>query len=175
MDVSREQLRLGAANARKAGVELQVRLGDAYDLGAIAEAPFDLVIAIASFQYVPDLGRALASAFNVLRPGGRIIFSIPHPVMDALDASVLSAGAGAGPSYAYRGPVRWKWEPEDPFEFVTYRRTVADIINQVIAAGFRVQRIEELMPVAEEPQWSDAERRLRTSFPSFLVVEACKE
>ncbi|MCH9684737.1 MAG: class I SAM-dependent methyltransferase [Deltaproteobacteria bacterium] len=174
VDVSQEQLRRGTVNAQKAGVEVRTLLGDAYDLGSPGEEQFDLVVAIASFQYVPDLARALAAAFQILRPGGRIIFSIPHPIMEVFDASVLSVEDGADPRYSYRGPVQWKWEPDDEFEFVTYRRTVADIINQVVGEGFQVQRVEELMPLKQEPDWTDVEREIRTRYPSFLVVQAIK-
>ncbi len=174
IDVSQEQLRRGADNARKAGVEVRTVLGNAYDLGSVGEERFELVVAIASLQYVPDLPRALTSAFQALLPSGRMVFSVPHPIMDAFDASVLSVENGADPRYSYRGPVQWKWDAGDEFEFVTYRRTVADIINQVIGAGFQVQRVEELMPVQAEPDWSDVEREVRTRYPSFVVVQAFK-
>lgn len=174
VDVSQEQLRRGVQNARTTGVEVRTVLGNAYDLGSLGEERFDLAVAIASLQYVPDLARALTSAFQALLPNGRMVFSIPHPIMDAFDASVLSAEDGADPRYSYRGPVRWKWDPGDEFEFVTYRRTVADIINHVIGAGFQVKRIEELLPVQPQPDWSEVEQEVRTRFPSFLVVQAFK-
>ena len=174
VDVSREQLRLGTENARKAGVEVRTVLKDAHELGSLWEAEFELVVAIASLQYIPDLAKAFAAAFQALVPTGRMVFSIPHPVMDALDAAVLSPEDGADPRYSYRGPVQWKWNPDDEFEFVTYRHTVADVLNGLVEAGFRVMRVEELMPVRTEPDWSEVERDVRTRFPSFLVVEACK-
>ncbi len=174
VDVSREQLHRGTESAREAGVEVRTALGNAYDLGSVHDERFELVIAIASFQYVPDLAKALTSAFQALVPKGRLVFSIPHPVMDAFDAAVLSVEDGADPKYSYRGPVQWKWDPDDEFEFVTYRRTVADIINDVVGAGFQIERLDELMPVRTEPDWSRVEQEIRTRFPSFLVVSALK-
>lgn len=173
VDVSQEQLRRGTADAEVAGVQVRTVLGNAYDLESLQER-FDVVVAIASFQYVPDLPRALTSAFEALRPNGRIVFSVPHPIMEAFDASVLSKENNADPKYSYRGPVQWKWESGDEFEFVTYRRTMSDIINQVIGAGFRIKRVEELMPVHTEPDWNEVEHEVRTRFPSFVVVEALK-
>ena len=43
---------------------------------------FDLVAACMSLQDMADVSGALRGAFAVLRPGGRLAFSVPHPATD---------------------------------------------------------------------------------------------
>lgn len=174
VDVSQEQLRLGSENARMAAVEVRTVLANAYELDALGAERFELAIAIASLQYVPDLARAFRAVHRTLTPTGRLVFSVPHPFMGAFEASVLSPEDQADPRYAYRGAVRWKWDPSDAFEFVTYRRTMADIINALVRTGFQIERVEELLPKIPEPDWNEVEREVRTRFPSLLVIAAAK-
>jgi ubiquinone/menaquinone biosynthesis C-methylase UbiE len=47
-------------------------LGDAVDL-PFAEATFDAAISTQTFEYLPNVGAALAEVFRVLKPGGRVL------------------------------------------------------------------------------------------------------
>ena len=46
--------------------------GDAADL-PFNEAAFDAVLSTQTFEYLPDVGAALAEVFRVLKPGGRVL------------------------------------------------------------------------------------------------------
>lgn len=61
------------ARRRCAGLaNVGFRLGDAADL-PFAEATFDAVLSTQTFEYLPDVGAALAEVFRVLKPGGRVL------------------------------------------------------------------------------------------------------
>jgi SAM-dependent methyltransferase len=82
VDVSREQLRY----AREAAAELgaDARFLQATVTGVpLPDDAFDLAVSSWAFQWVPDLDAALAEAHRVLRPGGRLAFSVDHPFYKA--------------------------------------------------------------------------------------------
>lgn len=72
LELSPDMLDRARANAALAGLEgAAFRQGGAESL-PYADASFDLVISNGVLNLVPDKARALAEAFRVLRPGGRM-------------------------------------------------------------------------------------------------------
>jgi 2-polyprenyl-3-methyl-5-hydroxy-6-metoxy-1,4-benzoquinol methylase len=53
----------------------------ATDLSHIQDASFDRVLAVFLFNYltVEQMNQCMSEVFRVLRPGGKFIFSVPHP------------------------------------------------------------------------------------------------
>lgn len=64
-------LRIGMAMAR-ARDNLSFEVGDAYDLGRLADRSFDVVVLNAVFHWLPEKTGPLLSFWRVLRPGGRL-------------------------------------------------------------------------------------------------------
>jgi sarcosine/dimethylglycine N-methyltransferase len=100
----------GAAElTRLVGLQDRVRVlhGDV-TAAPLADGSVDAVISQEALLHVPDKGRALAEAFRVLRPGGRVAFTdwIVHAPLAAPDAALLWEGMAAqtlqSPS-GYRG------------------------------------------------------------------------
>jgi SAM-dependent methyltransferase len=84
VDVRPEFVEAAASAARAIGVDdrLSAQHGDMRDLGALAEDPFDVVLANNSFIYLPtaaDMTSALAQFRRVLRPGGDVVFHHANP------------------------------------------------------------------------------------------------
>jgi SAM-dependent methyltransferase len=173
LDLSSEQLAIGREQAARLGVSLDFIEGSMDDLSGLLDSAFDLVLSVCALHYGSDLHRIFSEVARVLKEGGRFIFSVDHPVMLALGAAELWPEENGDPHYDYRGPVRWKWRPENEFEFVTFRRPVADYLNGLVAAGFILERFLELCP-KPDPNWSERERVLRTRFPSLLIIKARK-
>lgn len=73
LDNSEHMVGEAAARVSAAGLagSVTVRQGDATALD-LAEASVDFVVAAQVFSYVADVGRAVAEAARVLRPGGRL-------------------------------------------------------------------------------------------------------
>ncbi len=64
---------LAVATDRNAGrANVEFRVGDAVGL-PIADASVDGVVAVQVYEYVADVAAALAEAFRVLKPGGRLV------------------------------------------------------------------------------------------------------
>ncbi|MFJ9829544.1 SAM-dependent methyltransferase [Streptomyces sp. NPDC101160] len=72
--VSRFEAGSGTEKAAARGLSDRVRFehGDYAELGHHADGSFDAVMAMESLQYAPDLPKALAELFRVLRPGGAL-------------------------------------------------------------------------------------------------------
>jgi ubiquinone/menaquinone biosynthesis C-methylase UbiE len=66
------------AKARAAVPEAVFHHGDLTSLPA-ESASFDLVVCALALEHVADLNAAIAEMSRVLRPGGRMILSDPHP------------------------------------------------------------------------------------------------
>lgn len=69
LDISRTFVEIASENARRAGVDVSVRQGDASQM-PFPDASFDLVVCQAAFKNFSRPQDALNEMFRVLRPGG---------------------------------------------------------------------------------------------------------
>ena len=75
VDVSATASELAQANAREAGVDVQLQVGNVLDLAGLSDDSFDLVIdnhLLHCIVAADDRARVLASLYRVLVPGGRL-------------------------------------------------------------------------------------------------------
>ena len=173
IDLSREQL--GHA----------VALFDDYDLeseidvveGTVTELPFaddrfDLAFNTWVFQWVPDLRACFAETHRVLRSGGRLVFSMPHPFFSLVDPDTHELEE----SYFDTGRHVVVDQRDDYPDLVTYRRRVSDIYNALEETGFDVDRLLE--PGSSDPDdheagpWGESPPELRAKLPRVLIVAA---
>ena len=86
-DVSPAMLEIARARARALGREVDLCVGDAQDLPFAGER-FDSVVSTLALCTIPEERRALAEAWRVLRPGGRLILlehvRSPQPLVRVL-------------------------------------------------------------------------------------------
>ena len=86
LDISRTFVQMASENARQAGVEVDVRQGNAADM-PFADDSFDLVVCQAAFKNFTEPGRAIDEMHRVLRPGGTAV--IQDMRREALDADIV--------------------------------------------------------------------------------------
>jgi ubiquinone/menaquinone biosynthesis C-methylase UbiE len=72
VDVSRSFVEIASTSARRAGVSVDFRHGDASDLPFPGEC-FDLIVCQAAFKNFAEPVRALDEMYRVLRPGGTAV------------------------------------------------------------------------------------------------------
>jgi SAM-dependent methyltransferase len=108
VDLSPEMIRLArdAANAR--GFDIEWRTGDVTRL-ADPLAVFDAIHARVLFQFLPDVPGALRELRRVLKPGGRLLASIPGALSPIYRASWMRHLPGGVPGNNYLLP----WELEN--------------------------------------------------------------
>ncbi len=193
VDPSSEQL----AHARKLadghGVRVQFLEGIAEDLRSLPDGSFDIVLSSYAFDYVADLGRAYREAWRVLKPGGIFVFCLSHPWFQAV-GWYLSVDPDAPEVLDYSSwPVlrEWDWVYEDgtSARFVEQLRTLEQILNDLLDAGFMLERLveqsfvdvknassEEMarLPYVYDVDTESKEYEMRRKLPSTLIVKARK-
>lgn len=173
IDLSTEQLGFARDLIADRGVEVDLVQGDVTDLGMFEDGCFDVACNAFVFQWVDDVEGCVREAFRVLRPGGRFAFATPHP----FDAIVDPETHAVEESYFDTGRHVVVDESREA-NLVTYRNTVSDYLNALVAAGFDVERTIE--PGSSDPDdydpgpWGEHPRDLQSKVPRVLGVLARK-
>lgn len=146
LDVSGGQLaqarRLDRSTGRTAGPLVQA------DGQALPFAPgaFDLVVsAFGAVPFVADSAGLTREVARVLRPGGRFVFSVTHPVRWAFPDDPGPGGLTVRQSYFDRSPYV-ETDAGGQVTYVEHHRTLGDRVRELVAAGLV---LEDLV----EPEW----------------------
>ncbi|MDA0565914.1 methyltransferase domain-containing protein [Streptomonospora sp. S1-112] len=145
IDVSHRQLQHARRLDEETGVRVPAVEADAQRL-PFAAGSFDAVCsAYGGFPFVPDAAAALAEAARVLRPGGRLVFSVSHPLRWCFADDPTERGLTVEHSYFDR---RAYVEEDDAGRavYVEHHRTVGDWVRAVTAAGLVLRDLVE-------PEW----------------------
>jgi SAM-dependent methyltransferase len=139
----------------------------------LPEAQFDLVYSSLAFHYVEDAARLYAMIHRALVPGGRLVFSTEHPIFMAPSAPgwrTAEDGRKSWPidGYFREGRRETNWLAPG---VVKYHRTLATTLSLLLRAGYRIVRVEEFCPAAEQiaanPSLAEEIER-----PTFLLMAA---
>jgi SAM-dependent methyltransferase len=139
----------------------------------LPRASFDLAYSSLALHYVERLRELLAVVQHALKPGGRLVFSVEHPVFTApAEPGWSTSAAGrktwALDSYLEEGPRSTDWLAKG---VIKQHRTLATYLNMLLDGGFTLTHVEEWGPTSEQiaakPIWADERRR-----PPFLLISA---
>jgi len=162
------------ATERELPIDFQV--GDVTHMPHLADSTFDLVVSGMDLE-IPDVRVAFKEFARVLKKQGRLVFSVPHPVVQHGSWHKNEAGEKdylQVAEYFERGSYIAEWldENQRPIRFKRYRRTIQDYVQALAEIGFVVTRLFEGEPPAE-CRVSDPElyKDLYTA-PTYLIVEA---
>jgi SAM-dependent methyltransferase len=130
----------GAAYARAGAGALPLR-----------SASFDAVVACLVFEHVRDVDEALAEVGRVLRPGGRFLFFLNHPLLQTPSSGWIDDQILDPPEQYWRiGPYLVEDETIEEVEkgvFIPFvHRPLSRYVNAMAAAGLFVERMEEPAP-----------------------------
>ncbi|WP_276252816.1 class I SAM-dependent methyltransferase [Halomontanus rarus] len=174
IDLSENQLVHARALADEHGVDIDVRKGSVTDLEEFDDGSYDVAFNAWVFQWVEDLAACFEETHRVLRPGGRFVFSLPHPVYDVTEGGSHEVSE----SYFETGRLEITHDGMD-VDQVLFRHTVSDIVNALVDAGFVVERMHE--PGTPNPDdyepgpWGEYTPALMSKLPAVLVLEARNE
>jgi SAM-dependent methyltransferase len=108
IDLSPEMIRFARDDAHARGLEIEWRTGDVTQL-ADPLAVFDAIHARVLLQFLPDIPAALRELRRVLKPGGRLLVSVPGALSPIYRASWMRHLPGGDPGNNYLLP----WEMEN--------------------------------------------------------------
>ncbi|GAB4512841.1 MAG: class I SAM-dependent methyltransferase [Anaerolineae bacterium] len=150
IDLSDEQIAYARRLAAQEGVKVDFHQGRAEDLTGIGDGSQDAVFSAYALQYVRDIERALSEMARVLRPGGRLVFSLDHPFRDCFWDPDLDEETGTpARSYFQRGAMDWRFS-QTGVVMRSYHWTVGDWVRMIRNAGLDLVMILEPAPVFSE-------------------------
>ena len=157
--------------------------GPVYVRAAAAALPFgdgrfDAVVACLVFEHIDSVDAAIGEVGRVLRPGGRFLFFMNHPLLQAPGSGWIDDQILDPPEQYWRiGPYLLEdasLEEVDKGVFIPFiHRPLSRYVNAMIAAGLLVTRMEEPPPppgfLARAAEYQDA-----ATIPRLLFLRAEK-
>lgn len=173
VDLSDRMLELARRDRAHSRIRYERAALESVDLG---EAQFDLVFSSLAFHYVEDFAGLMRRISRSLVAGGVLVFSTEHPIYTASDPKTAGMTGEDGrqywilDDYAEEGRREYSWFVDGVRK---YHRTLGTLLNAVINAGIRIERVVEPMPsperLAASPGWEFERKR-----PMFVLVRAMK-
>jgi ubiquinone/menaquinone biosynthesis C-methylase UbiE len=164
-DLSAEMIALAR---RRLGEDADLRVGDLAEPLPYADAAFDDVVASLVLHYLQDWTEPLAELRRVLKPGGRLILSVNHPIVYR----------ALNPNAEYFDVAEFSYDAEHAGRTVVYtnwHRPLQGMSDAFTTAGFRISAISE-PPIAPDTPSEVIPEHLKdvTRFISFIffVLEA---
>ncbi|GIH94575.1 class I SAM-dependent methyltransferase [Planobispora siamensis] len=151
-DLSFRQLQHSRRIDLDLGTPLPVVQADAESL-PFADGSFDLACsAYGALPFVADPAAVFAETRRVLRPGGRFVFSVSHPVRWAFPDDPGPRGLTSDRSYFDRAPYV-EFDSEGRPSYVEHHRTMADWVGHIVASGL-------VLTALTEPEWPEGHDRV---------------
>lgn len=152
-DLSKEQLKQGKEIARRENVKVNFVRGDFQKIREhFNPNSFEVAMSAYALQYCSSLNsmnETFQQIYEILTPKGIFVFSLDHPVRtigywdEKTDKFILDN---------YFDRTQKEWDYSFPETEVSARmkgsfRTISDIVNGVLQAGFRLEKILEPEPI----------------------------
>jgi SAM-dependent methyltransferase len=151
LDLSGEQLRWSQDIDERTGSRVPVVQADAMAL-PFADASFDLACsAYGAVPFVADPAAVMREVARVLRPGGRWVFSVTHPIRWAFPDDPGRGGLTVEGSYFDR-KAYVEHDDAGRATYVEHHRTLGDRVREIVEAGLVLEDVIE-------PEWPKAHKR----------------
>jgi SAM-dependent methyltransferase len=157
VDLSPASLAAAGALAQRCGVKLELVEAEATALPPSLRGRFDLVYAtVGVICWIEDIDAWMRSAASALRPGGTLVLIDAHPVYQmALTFDPLDVDF----PYAFDGPHEFENQGSyaDPSadvatKEIVYAHSLGEIVNAAIAAGLRIDALDEHLDADADPR-----------------------
>ncbi|MCA9839086.1 MAG: methyltransferase domain-containing protein [Trueperaceae bacterium] len=136
------------------------------------EGQADFVVSRLALNYVEHLEPVFREVYKALRPGGRFVVTLEHPVITSHFASLESGKRSSWlvDDYFKSGARKHVWLGK---EITKYHHSIEDYLSMLEEAGLRLERLRESKPQREHFH-SEAEFQRRLRIPLFLFLAASK-
>jgi len=152
VDLSSGMLAQARLASDRSGLTPPLALADAESLPFRTDS-FDLACsAFGAVPFVADSALVMREVARVLRPGGRWVFAVTHPMRWVFLDDPGEPGLVAVHSYFDRTPYVERDERGVP-SYVEHHRTLGDRVRELVAAGLVLRDLVE-------PEWPDGHDRI---------------
>lgn len=152
IDLSAGMLRHAVTGNARTGLDIPLIQATAERL-PLGTATMDLACsAFGALPFVASLDTVFAEVRRVLRPGGRWVFAVTHPMRWIFPDDPGPGGLTATQPYFDRTPYV-EVDAAGRATYVEYHRTLGDYVRALTKAGFR---LEDLL----EPEWPEGHTRV---------------
>lgn len=153
VDLSEVQLQHSLELDARAGTRVPVAVADASRL-PLRDASFDVACsAYGALPFVADAGAVLREVARVLRPAGRLVFSVTHPFRWCFPDDPGPGGLTVRDSYFDRRAYV-EYDTDDEPTYVEHHRTLGDWVRTIADAGLVLDDlVEPEWPVGHEGVW----------------------
>lgn len=169
VDLSAGQLAHARALSARTGIAVPLVQGDAEHL-PVQDASVD--IACSAFGAVPfaaDSARVMREVARVLRPGGRWVFSVTHPMRWVFPDDPGPAGLTVATSYFDRRPYV-EQDAGGTATYVEHHRTLGDRVRELVGAGLVLEDvIEPEWPAGHSRPWGQWSPLRGALFPGTAI------
>ena len=160
------------ASAHNAHDKITYRHMDMYDAGILGEQ-FDFVYSSLAFHYIAELAPLAEVVARCVKPGGELLFSQEHPIKTACKNLFYNDANGKISYFALNHYLDSGYRKEDSLvaRVEHFHRTMSEILNTFIEAGFIIEKVVEPAP-------TEAALKIRPSLikltmrPDILIVKA---
>jgi len=173
VDVSERMLAEARARTNDPAITYHRAEIEGFDGGDTA---FDLVTSSLALHYIADYRGVAVRLARALKPGGRVVFSVEHPVMTSLAAQAWHRAPDGAKlhwpidNYCEEGPRATHWFVDG---VIKYHRTIETYVQGLLDAGLVLAGLLEPVPEAEflgtRPDLVEEYRR-----PPFMLLAADK-
>jgi SAM-dependent methyltransferase len=172
LDLSGSMLRHAAAAGAATGIAVPLVQAGAERL-PFGAGSFDLACsAFGAVPFVADPRRVMGEVARVLRPGGRWVFAVNHPMRWAFSDDPGPGGLTVQQSYFDRTPYV-EVDESGVATYVEHHRTLGDRIRDIVAAGFVLDDlVEPEWPEGRDRVWGQWSPLRGTLFPGTAIF-AC--
>lgn len=140
---------------------------------------FDAVVACLVFEHIRDVDDAIAEVARVLRPGGRFLFFLNHPLLQTPSSGWIDDQVLDPPEQYWRiGPYLVEDETIEEVEkgvFIPFiHRPLSRYVNAMADSGLLLERMEEPAPPAGFLARAE-EYEAAATIPRLLFLRAKKQ
>ncbi|MDQ4102525.1 MAG: class I SAM-dependent methyltransferase [Actinomycetota bacterium] len=175
LDLSAAMLRHAVHAARETGIPVPLVQADAARL-PFADGSFDLACsAFGAVPFVADSAAVMREVARVLRPGGRWVFAVTHPLRWIFPDDPGEAGLTVAQSYFDRTPYVEVDSAGNP-TYVEHHRTLGDRIREIVAAGLVLEDlVEPEWPAGLHRQWGQWSPLRGALYPGTAIFGCRRE
>lgn len=142
----------------------------------LPDGSFDVILSSLAFHYIQDFPPLVANLSRWIKPGGRLVFSVEHPVFTAYgtqdwyydaDGNILHFPVD---NYYYEGRREAVFLGET---VIKYHRTLTTYLNTLLQKGWELLQVVEPQPPEEMLELEGMKDEMRR--PMMLLVSARKQ